>query len=105
MLGRIQDVQGKSDEAMTSYENAIRLDPTNSVAYTNKGSLLSKLGDYQGAVSSYRGLLRVSDDPAARLLASENQRQIDLQADSEKRERIRSLIKGLNQEIKNKAKG
>jgi len=104
LLGRIEDVQGKTDEALTSYEKAIRLDPTNSIAYTNKGSLLSRLGDYKGAVSSYRGLLSVSDDPAARLLAKENQRQIELQADTAKREHIRSLVKDLNEELKRKAK-
>ena len=102
LLGRIQDVQGKTDEALTSYEKAIQLDPANSVAYTNKGTLLSRLGDYQGAVSSYKGLQSVSDDPGAQILARESQRRLDLQADSEKRERIRVLIKDLDQEIKNK---
>jgi hypothetical protein len=62
------------------------------------------LGDYKGAVSSYQGLLSISDDPAARLLAKEDQKQIDLQADAAKRERIRSLVKDLNEELKRKAK-
>lgn len=100
LLGRIQDARGMPEEALTSYEKAIRLDPSNSVAYTNKGTLLSRLGDYPGALASYQGLLNVSDDPGVRILARESRRRLDLEADKEKGERIRTLIKELDDQRK-----
>ena len=102
LLGRIEEIQGNTDEALTSYEKAIQLDPVNPVAYTNQGALLSRLGNYRGAVSSYQALVRVSDDPGARILASDSRRQLELQGDREKRERISTLIKDLNQDLMKK---
>ena len=100
LLGRIQDLQGSTDQALESYERAILLDPTNSIAYTNKGTLLARLGNYQGAVTYYQDLLKVSEDPAAELLASESRRQLAFQKDVKKREWIQSLIKDLDQGMK-----
>jgi len=102
LFGRIQELQGKTQEALSSYEEAIRLDPANSVAYTNKGTLLSRLGNYQSAVASYQDLLKVSDNPTARLLATEGQRQLAFQADERKRERIRELINDIHQQEQGK---
>jgi serine/threonine protein kinase/tetratricopeptide (TPR) repeat protein len=102
LLGRIQEIQGKPDEAMTSYEEAILRDPTNSLAYKNKGLLLARRGDYQGALASFEDVRNVKEDPGARILASESRRRLDLEADREKRERIRALIKDLNQQLEDK---
>ncbi len=104
LLGRIQDLQGKTEASLSSYEEAILRDPASPVPYTNKGLLLSRLGNFKGAVASYQDLLKVSDNPTAKMLATESQKQLSFQADVKKREWIRDLIEELNQGERKKDK-
>jgi tetratricopeptide (TPR) repeat protein len=50
---------GNKEEALAAYEEAIRLDPTDALAYNNKGNVLQALGQYEEA--------RVAFDEAIRL--------------------------------------
>jgi tetratricopeptide (TPR) repeat protein len=45
--------QGQYDEAITAYDEAIRLDPNYAVAWNNKGTALSNQGNYDEAIQAF----------------------------------------------------
>lgn len=45
--------QGKYDEAIVAYDEAIRLDPGNAFAWNNKGIVLNEQGKYDEAIDAY----------------------------------------------------
>lgn len=53
-LGLVYHALGKLDEALSQYEEAIRLKPTFSEAYNNMGTLLIDLGRYEDAVAAFK---------------------------------------------------
>jgi tetratricopeptide (TPR) repeat protein len=52
---------GKYKEAITCYDEAIRLDPKNSIAWSNKGDSLKKLGRYEEAEQCFAKAKELSD--------------------------------------------
>lgn len=55
--------QGRYEEAIASYEQALRLDPNYANAHMYKGLTLRKLGNVEGALSAYDEALR--SDPTS----------------------------------------
>lgn len=51
---------GKYDEAISHYNEAIRLDPNNAKAYNNRGVANAKLGKYDQAISDYTRALQLN---------------------------------------------
>lgn len=58
-LGAIYRAQGKLNEAIQAFDNAIRLKPDFAEAYSNKGNALTDLGDFDEAVRSYNKATQV----------------------------------------------
>jgi tetratricopeptide (TPR) repeat protein len=53
-LGNVLDVDGKYDEALTKYQEAVHLDPKSANAYLNWGYVLYKKKKYNEAVTKYQ---------------------------------------------------
>jgi serine/threonine protein kinase len=51
-------------EALAAYDEAIRLDPTDALAYRNKGAALSELKHYQEALAAYDEAIRLDPTDA-----------------------------------------
>jgi tetratricopeptide (TPR) repeat protein len=64
-LGIVLFDEGKTQEAIDNYNDAIRLKPDNSDAYFNKGNVYAKRGDYQRAFENYNEAIRLKPDNAA----------------------------------------
>ena len=56
--------QGKYDEALKLYEDALLLSPSDEKLKMNHGSALYRLGDYDKAEESYNGALTIKDKKA-----------------------------------------
>jgi tetratricopeptide (TPR) repeat protein len=56
----------KSDNqgAIADYNEAIRLNPNDAVAYYNRGNAKSDLGDNQGAIADYNEAIRLNPNDA-----------------------------------------
>lgn len=65
VLGLALQGQGKSQEAVESYDRAIQLSPDYAVAYFNRGIALQKLGQLYKAVESYDKAIQLKSDYAA----------------------------------------
>src|SRR5271154_3400910 len=52
------------DGAVAAYSEAIRLDPTNSVAFTNRGSAKKAKGDLDGAIADENEAIRLNPQAA-----------------------------------------
>ena len=53
------DSQGKYDEAIKAYDEAIRLDPNYADAWNNKGIALDDQGKYDEAIKAYDEAIRL----------------------------------------------
>ena len=58
-LGLIYHSQGKYDEAIASYKEAIRIRPDYTNAYYGLGMTYKSLGQYQDAIASYKEAIRI----------------------------------------------
>jgi tetratricopeptide (TPR) repeat protein len=56
--------QGKYNEAITAYDEAIRLDPNRALVWNNKGTALSELGKYDEAIEAYDEAIRLDPNLA-----------------------------------------
>jgi tetratricopeptide (TPR) repeat protein len=56
--------KGKTDEAIATLKEAIRLKPDLAVAYLNLGMLLTQMGKYPDAVAAFRQAIRLRPDHA-----------------------------------------
>ncbi len=54
--------EGKSEEAINHYNEAIRLKPSYPYAYYGRGNVYSKLGQYQQAIEDYNEAIRLKPD-------------------------------------------
>ena len=52
-------IQGKYDEAIKAYDEAIRLDPNLAEAWNNKGNALYSQGKYDEAIKAYDEAIRL----------------------------------------------
>ena len=59
-LGNARQATGQLDQAIASYQQAIRLDPACAAAYSNLGNVLQQQGDPSGAVTSYQVALQIT---------------------------------------------
>lgn len=59
-LGSILSQQGRADEAMTHFREAVRLEPAYADAHTNLGAELAKQGRTGDAIAEYRDALRAA---------------------------------------------
>ena len=62
--GLALDKLGRYQEAVDSYEKALKIDPGYVKAWNNKGLALDKLGRYQEAVDSYERALSIDPNDA-----------------------------------------
>src|SRR5690606_13542841 len=51
--------------ALRDYDQAIRLEPENALAFNNRGIVKHKLGDYEGAIMDYDMALRLNPEMAS----------------------------------------
>jgi tetratricopeptide (TPR) repeat protein len=68
-LGLAQDALGRLDEAVLSYRQAARLDPSYTKAFINLGICLGRSGKLDDAVASYREAVRSEPDHVEARLA------------------------------------
>ncbi len=57
----------KYNEAMESYDRAIKIDPNNAYAWYNKGNALYALGKYNEAMESYDRAIKIDPNYAMRI--------------------------------------
>jgi tetratricopeptide (TPR) repeat protein len=57
----------KYNEAMESYDRAIKIDPNNAYAWYNKGNALYALGEYNEAMESYDRAIKIDPNYAMRI--------------------------------------
>lgn len=57
--GQTSQAEGHLDEAIASYQEAVRLDPHASTAYHNEAILLYGLGRYEEALHAFGEVLRL----------------------------------------------
>src|SRR6266567_2635497 len=55
---------GHYEEALAAYEQAIRLDPNDALAYNDKGNTLSALARYEEALTAYKQAIRLDPNYA-----------------------------------------
>jgi len=63
-LGAALDKKGQTEEAISQYEEAIRLKPDYAKAYNNLGAALCKKGEIDKAISQYMEAVRLTPDYA-----------------------------------------
>ena len=51
------------DQVIADFDRAIELDPTDTLAYYNRGNAHSDLGDLDAALADYQSALALTDDP------------------------------------------
>jgi len=105
-LGRIYAEQNKSDAALSSYDEAITLNPDNFNALSNKGVLLAGLGQKDEAIASYRkAVSKNPQDGLTVLLLNQLLQDKKVAADKERNERIDNLVAGLIERFKEREAG
>ena len=62
--GNVLAMQGSYDEAIRSFDEAIRLDPNNAVIWSNKGNVLSLQGNYNESVNAFDEAIRLDPNNA-----------------------------------------
>ncbi len=93
-LGRLYANKRQYQEARTTIEKGIKVDPWNVELTTNKGVVLEKEGNLDKALDSYRQALALDKaDTFAGVLAKRVQEILDVQKDTKRRERIDQLVK------------
>jgi tetratricopeptide (TPR) repeat protein len=70
--GTILGFQGKYDEAIEAYDEAIRLDPSYAEIWVNKGLAFRNQGKYDEAIKAYDEAIKLDPKPCRSL---EQQRQ------------------------------
>ena len=55
---------GRYEEAITSYDNALKINPDDHLAWNNRGIALGNLGRHEEAISSYDQALKIKPDDA-----------------------------------------
>jgi protein O-mannosyl-transferase len=61
-LGLILEEKGQFDEAMSHYQEVIRLNPNDAVGYINRGNIYYKIGQYQMAIEDYNKAIGLKHD-------------------------------------------
>jgi tetratricopeptide (TPR) repeat protein len=62
LLAQVVEMRGHPDQALTHYQDALRLNPASVEAHNNLGNLLQKLGRREDAMAQYREALRAKPD-------------------------------------------
>jgi len=55
----------QENASISDYTTAIKLDPSDAVAYVNRGAAYKALGEYNAAIDDYRSALRLDPDMAS----------------------------------------
>ena len=61
-IGYLLSGQGKHEEAISAYDEALRLQPDHAVFYNNRGNAKSNLGQHEAALGDYNEALRLKPD-------------------------------------------
>ena len=65
--------KGDYDKAIADYDKAIQSEPDVAQGYCGRGLAYSKRGDAEKAVADFKKVLELSDDPALRQRAQQEQ--------------------------------
>jgi tetratricopeptide (TPR) repeat protein len=63
-LGRVLDVQGRYDEAVSEFKTALLLNPNSTLALTSWGEAAQKRSEYETALDKYLSAIRLRDSSA-----------------------------------------
>ena len=97
-LGRIEAVQGRPQNALQHYDQAIAQNESLAVAYANKGYMLEKLGKTEAALDLYRQALQLDpDDDITASLLYEAERRSQAAQDKAKQQVVDKLVSELVQ--------
>lgn len=61
MCGFYKQMAADFDDALKDYDDAVRLDPQNHLAFQNRARLKIQLGDFQGAASDFAASVEIAD--------------------------------------------
>ena len=97
-LGRVFMIRGDLGQAVTAFDEAIRLDPSFLQVYTARGLALERLGRAREAVDSYQQAALVNpEDPINLTLYGRSREHLNDRDSSERRSRIDQLVSDLLQ--------
>lgn len=68
-MGAAYEAQGKIDRALSTYAEALHLDPSMALGHYRLGSLLAKQGRRAAAIAEYREAVRLKPDFAEAIQA------------------------------------
>lgn len=106
LQGRVAQQQGKTDAAISTYKQAVALDPYNVVALSNEGAAHREKGDLKQAEQVLEKAAAARPDEVAALMLKQVQREMKAANDVKRGELIRSQIADLSkryQEMKQAA--
>jgi class 3 adenylate cyclase/CHAT domain-containing protein/Tfp pilus assembly protein PilF len=103
-LGRIYAEQNKPEEALSSYDQAINLNPSQLEAYSNKGVVLAGMGKTEEAIGSYQRALKSNPkDTLTTVLLNQLLNEKQSAADTARQDRIDRLVTELVARYKNQS--
>ncbi|MDY6863123.1 MAG: CHAT domain-containing protein, partial [Thermodesulfobacteriota bacterium] len=95
-LGRIYAEQGNYDKALEFYTKAVKYDPGNAQAFSNKGALLKKQGRPEEALLAYKKASELDPkDYVSKLMLKKTLEEQKLKKDKKRQERIDKLVSDL----------
>lgn len=59
--GTVQADEGKFKEALEYYDKSIEHDPSNYIAYFNRGTIKADIGDFSGAKADFEAACRLKE--------------------------------------------
>lgn len=100
-LGRIYAEQNKPEQALSSYDEAITLNPSQLDAYSNKGVVLAGMGKTDEAIGAYQRALKSNPkDTLTTVLLNQLLNEKQAAADTARQERIDRLVADLVERYK-----
>lgn len=104
-LGRIYAEQNKPEQALSSYEQAISLNPSQLDAYSNKGVVLAGMGKTDEAIGAYQRALKANPkDILTTVLLNQLLNEKQAAADTARQERIDRLVADLVTKFKSRSR-
>lgn len=94
-LGRVQQTQGKTDAAISSYQQAVAINPVDVVALSNEGAAYREKGDLKKAAEVLEKAQTVRDDDLVAVMLEQVRKELKEATDVKRGELIRAQIADL----------